>query len=320
MADARAGVVAAVHAGRVGAQKGVVARAVEAMLRRGRARRGHLGAAGPGGQRPQLRSARGDGREVEAALPGSRTTTVAGHSRAGSAGRNRLAVNGFGRHGDRYRPALHGGRPQSVQSSPRCPDRTAGVGGVDGMTDGAWNDAPVNDRIGRRAGGRCGRGSRGPRRRPAAMPTKLNCCPSPNSFRQPMSLILSRLGCRAFGESREQEAVDESAPKCECRVSGADAPIRWHMVGRIQRNKARSIARLGVRRALGRQRQGDRRAGPGGRRRRWHEAAGPTRCGSTFRSASTATCRAAASTSAGRISSTNCAPRRRPRTAWSSSG
>ncbi len=32
MADARAGVVAAVHAGRVGAQKGVVARAVEAML------------------------------------------------------------------------------------------------------------------------------------------------------------------------------------------------------------------------------------------------------------------------------------------------
>ncbi len=32
LADARAGVVAAVHAGRVGAQKGVVARAVEAML------------------------------------------------------------------------------------------------------------------------------------------------------------------------------------------------------------------------------------------------------------------------------------------------
>ena len=32
MGDARAGVVAAVHAGRVGAQKGVVARAVEAMV------------------------------------------------------------------------------------------------------------------------------------------------------------------------------------------------------------------------------------------------------------------------------------------------
>jgi YfiH family protein len=34
LGDARAGVVAAVHAGRVGAQKGVVARAVEAMLAR----------------------------------------------------------------------------------------------------------------------------------------------------------------------------------------------------------------------------------------------------------------------------------------------
>ena len=54
MADARAGVVAAVHAGRVGAQNGIVARTVEAMLDAGRARRGHLGSARPRGQRSQL--------------------------------------------------------------------------------------------------------------------------------------------------------------------------------------------------------------------------------------------------------------------------
>jgi PLP dependent protein len=52
-------------------------------------------------------------------------------------------------------------------------------------------------------------------------------------------LILHRLGCREFGESREQEASRKSAKVGA--VLGAE-PIRWHMVGRIQRNKARSIA------------------------------------------------------------------------------
>jgi PLP dependent protein len=52
-------------------------------------------------------------------------------------------------------------------------------------------------------------------------------------------LILSRLGCHAFGESREQEAAAKSA---ETNSGRPAEPIRWHMVGRIQRNKARSIA------------------------------------------------------------------------------
>lgn len=52
-------------------------------------------------------------------------------------------------------------------------------------------------------------------------------------------LILSHLGCHAFGESRDQEAAAKSA---ECHSAEPDRPIRWHMVGRIQRNKARSIA------------------------------------------------------------------------------
>ena len=52
-------------------------------------------------------------------------------------------------------------------------------------------------------------------------------------------IILSRLGCDAIGESREQEAAAKSA---ECNSTELASPIRWHMVGRIQRNKARSIA------------------------------------------------------------------------------
>ena len=48
--------------------------------------------------------------------------------------------------------------------------------------------------------------------------------------------ILYRLGCRDFGESREQEA--------SAKVAQIDVPdrIRWHMIGRVQRNKARSVA------------------------------------------------------------------------------
>ncbi len=52
-------------------------------------------------------------------------------------------------------------------------------------------------------------------------------------------LILSHLGCHSFGESREQEAA---AKWTECNSAEPASPIRWHMVGRIQRNKARSIA------------------------------------------------------------------------------
>ncbi|WP_102142697.1 YggS family pyridoxal phosphate-dependent enzyme [Mycobacterium hubeiense] len=52
-------------------------------------------------------------------------------------------------------------------------------------------------------------------------------------------IILRNLGCAAFGESREQEAANKSA---EVHAAIPSKPIRWHMVGRIQRNKARSIA------------------------------------------------------------------------------
>jgi len=52
-------------------------------------------------------------------------------------------------------------------------------------------------------------------------------------------LALYGLGCRDFGESREQEASKKIA---DVAAAGADDPIRWHMVGRIQRNKAKAVA------------------------------------------------------------------------------
>ena len=51
---------------------------------------------------------------------------------------------------------------------------------------------------------------------------------------------LTDLGVRDLGENREQEA---SAKVDEVRALRPDAAVRWHMVGRLQRNKARSVAR-----------------------------------------------------------------------------
>lgn len=78
LADARAGVAAAVHAGRVGAQRGVVARTVETMVELGAHPEDISALLGPAvsGRNYEVPAAMAD--EVEAALPGSRTTTAAG--------------------------------------------------------------------------------------------------------------------------------------------------------------------------------------------------------------------------------------------------
>ncbi len=78
LSDARAGVVAAVHAGRVGAQKGVVARAVEAMVAQGAHVEDVSVLLGPAvsGRNYEVPAAMAD--DVEATVPGSRTTTARG--------------------------------------------------------------------------------------------------------------------------------------------------------------------------------------------------------------------------------------------------
>lgn len=48
------------------------------------------------------------------------------------------------------------------------------------------------------------------------------------------------LGCTAFGEAREQEATPKVA---ELRALRPHSHPRWHVLGRLQRNKARQVAR-----------------------------------------------------------------------------
>ncbi|WP_435831305.1 YggS family pyridoxal phosphate-dependent enzyme [Nocardia aurea] len=55
--------------------------------------------------------------------------------------------------------------------------------------------------------------------------------------------ILYGLGRRDFGESREQEASAKVAALGEYLAAQDDSDIRWHMIGRLQRNKARVVAR-----------------------------------------------------------------------------
>jgi polyphenol oxidase len=80
LADAQAGVVAAAHAGRVGARNGVVLRTLEAMLAAGAHPQNISALLGPAvsGRNYEVPAAMAD--DVEAALPGSRTTTARGTS------------------------------------------------------------------------------------------------------------------------------------------------------------------------------------------------------------------------------------------------
>jgi pyridoxal phosphate enzyme (YggS family) len=70
-------------------------------------------------------------------------------------------------------------------------------------------------------------------------PDEIELLPITKFFPAGDVVILRRLGCLEFGESREQEASNKSA---EVATVLGNELIRWHMVGQIQRNKARSIA------------------------------------------------------------------------------
>jgi pyridoxal phosphate enzyme (YggS family) len=70
-------------------------------------------------------------------------------------------------------------------------------------------------------------------------PAEIELLPITKFFPATDVAILSRLGCRSFGESREQEAADKSVEVAKLITES----VRWHMVGQIQRNKSRSIAR-----------------------------------------------------------------------------
>jgi pyridoxal phosphate enzyme (YggS family) len=50
------------------------------------------------------------------------------------------------------------------------------------------------------------------------------------------AVLLAGLGVREMGENRDQEAAPKAA-----EVAAAGVDVRWHFVGQLQRNKARSV-------------------------------------------------------------------------------
>ena len=61
------------------------------------------------------------------------------------------------------------------------------------------------------------------------------------SKNHPASMVvdLLELGCRSFGENRDQEAKPKSVEVAEA-VAGRDFDYRWHFIGQLQSNKVRS--------------------------------------------------------------------------------
>ncbi|KQB85226.1 peptidoglycan editing factor PgeF [Corynebacterium oculi] len=78
LSDARAGVVAAVHAGRLGARNGILPRAVEAMVRCGAHPEDVHALVGPAAAGESYEVPEAMARDVEARLPGALTRTQAG--------------------------------------------------------------------------------------------------------------------------------------------------------------------------------------------------------------------------------------------------
>ena len=83
-----------------------------------------------------------------------------------------------------------------------------------------------------------------PRRaRPDAIPSEIELLPVTKFFPASDVIELHRLGCTAFGEAREQEASNKAAEVATHFSREVPVPlIRWHMIGRVQRNKARALA------------------------------------------------------------------------------
>lgn len=74
-------------------------------------------------------------------------------------------------------------------------------------------------------------------------PAEIQLLPVTKFFPSSDIVELVRLGCNAFGESREQEANAKVAELAAHFGGEANAPtIRWHMIGSIQRKKARAVA------------------------------------------------------------------------------
>ncbi len=92
----------------------------------------------------------------------------------------------------------------------------------------------------------CDRDLRRPREAAGRNVGEIELLPITKFFPATDVAILFRLGCRSVGESREQEASAKMAELNRLLAAaelGHSGGVHWHMVGRIQRNKAGSLAR-----------------------------------------------------------------------------
>lgn len=71
-------------------------------------------------------------------------------------------------------------------------------------------------------------------------PAEVELLPVTKTFPATDNALLADLGVRAFGENRVQDAAAKVAEFGQLRP---ERPVRWSMVGQLQRNKARSVAR-----------------------------------------------------------------------------
>lgn len=69
-------------------------------------------------------------------------------------------------------------------------------------------------------------------------PAQIELLPVTKYFPASDVLLLAGAGCRSFGESRDQEARGKIAELAGRLPTG----VTWQMIGRLQRNKARSVA------------------------------------------------------------------------------
>src|SRR5699024_10567840 len=72
------------------------------------------------------------------------------------------------------------------------------------------------------------------------VPEEVRLLPVTKGFAASDAALLAGLGRTDLAENGDQEAIGKSRDVALLRP---DVPVRWHMVGRLQRNKARSVAR-----------------------------------------------------------------------------
>ncbi|MCK2240267.1 MULTISPECIES: YggS family pyridoxal phosphate-dependent enzyme [unclassified Crossiella] len=69
-------------------------------------------------------------------------------------------------------------------------------------------------------------------------PAEVQLLPITKNFPASDAALLAELGLTEFGESREQEAAAKAA-----ELAAAGIHPRWHLIGRLQRNKSRAVLR-----------------------------------------------------------------------------